>query len=368
MMRQITVDLGERSYPIYIGSGLLKDVGQRCQEAGFPLRSPLLIVSDSEVAPRYLHVLEASLRDHGYTVVTHIIPAGEASKSLDVYEEVITTAIQAGLDRSSAVLALGGGVVGDLAGYVAATYMRGIGFMQIPTTILAHDSSVGGKVAVNHPLAKNMIGAFYQPSMVLYDIDTLLTLPARQVSSGLAEVVKHGLILDKEFAYWCREHAAELLELNVEALGYALERGCAIKAAVIGNDEREQGQRAILNLGHTIGHAIEAVGGYGVFLHGEAIAIGMAGSALLAAKLGRDASIYEETVSMLTALSLPVRLPAEYSEDELMDAMMHDKKFKEGRMTFIVPDAIGSVSIVNDVQQSAVREVIAQLKKEGSPW
>ncbi|WP_342436228.1 3-dehydroquinate synthase [Paenibacillus sp. FSL L8-0436] len=367
-MRSITVELGERSYPIHIGSGLLQGIGERCQEAGFPLRSPLLVVSDSEVAPHFLPTVESSLQAQGYTVVSHIIPAGEASKSLAVYEEIITTAIQAGLDRSSAVLALGGGVVGDLAGFVAASYMRGIGFLQIPTTILAHDSSVGGKVAVNHPLAKNMIGAFYQPSMVLYDLDTLRTLPPRQISSGLAEVVKHGLILDRDFAYWCRDHAAELLELNVEALGYALERGCAIKAAVIGNDEREHGQRAILNLGHTIGHAIEAVGGYGVFLHGEAIAIGMAGSALLAAKLGKDKSIYEDTVSMLSALALPVRLPAQYGEDELMAAMMHDKKFKEGKMTFIVPDSIGSVSIVNDVQQSSVREVIAQLKKEESPW
>ncbi|MDF9840317.1 MULTISPECIES: 3-dehydroquinate synthase [unclassified Paenibacillus] len=367
-MRSITVDLGERSYPILIGSGLLQGIGERCREAGLPQRSPLLVVSDSEVAPRYLSVVEASLRGQGYTVVSHVIPSGEASKSLAVYEEVITTAIQAGLDRSSAVLALGGGVVGDLAGYVAATYMRGIGFVQIPTTILAHDSSVGGKVAVNHPLAKNMIGAFYQPSMVLYDLDTLRTLPPREVSSGLAEVVKHGLILDKEFAYWCREHASELLALDAEALGYALERGCAIKARVVGTDERENGLRAILNLGHTIGHAIEAVGGYGVFLHGEAIAIGMAGSALLAAKLGRDREIYEDTVSMLSALSLPVRLPAEYSEDALMEAMMHDKKFKEGKMTFIVPDSIGAVSIINDIQQSDVREVIAQLKKEGSPW
>ncbi|NOU78642.1 3-dehydroquinate synthase [Paenibacillus sp. LMG 31459] len=367
-MRSITVALGERSYPIYIGSGLLQNIGERCIEAGFPQRSPLLVVTDSEVAPRYLNQVEASLRGSGYTVVSHVIQAGEASKSLAVYEEVITTAIQGGLDRSSAVLALGGGVVGDLAGFVAASYMRGIGFMQIPTTILAHDSSVGGKVAVNHPLAKNMLGAFYQPSMVLYDLDTLATLPPRQVASGLAEVVKHGLILDKVFAYWCREHAGELLALDPEALGYALERGCAIKADVVCNDETEQGQRAILNLGHTIGHAIEAVGGYGVFLHGEAIAIGMAGSALLAAKLGRDRAIYEDTVSMLTALSLPIRLPVEYDEDELMEAMMHDKKFKEGRMTFIVPDDIGAVSIVGDVQASDVRGVIAQLKKEESPW
>lgn len=367
-MRTINVDLGERSYPIYIGSGLLKDIARYCNEAGYSVRSPLLVVSDSEVAPRYYPALEEALQSQGYTVVSHVIQAGEASKSLTVYEEVMTTAIQAGLDRNSAVLALGGGVVGDLAGFVAATYMRGIGFLQIPTTILAHDSSVGGKVAVNHPLAKNMVGAFYQPSMVLYDLDTLLTLPRRQVVSGLAEVVKHGLLVDKDFAYWCRDHADELLGLNLDALGYAIERGCAIKADVVANDEREHGLRAILNLGHTIGHAIEAVGGYGVFLHGEAIAIGMAGSARLAAKLGRDQSIYEDTVSMLSALALPTRLPSEYSEDELMDAMMHDKKFKEGKMTFVVPDAIGSVSIVNDVQESLVREVLAELKKEDTPW
>lgn len=367
-MRSITVDLGERSYPIHIGSGLLQNIGARCVEAGYPVRSPLLIVSDSFVAPLYLADLESRLREHGYTVVSHIIPSGEASKSLASYEEIMTTAIKSGLDRSSAVIALGGGVVGDLAGFVAATYMRGIGFMQIPTTILAHDSSVGGKVAVNHPLAKNMIGAFYQPSMVLYDLDTLSTLPPRQVSSGLAEVVKHGLLVDRDFAYWCRDNASELLSLNPEALGYALERGCAIKASVIAVDEREQGLRAILNLGHTIGHAIEAVSGYGVVLHGEAISIGMAGSALLAAKLGREQSIYEETISMLSALSLPVTLPSHYDEDELMEAMMHDKKFKEGMMTFVVPDSIGSVSIVNNVPESSVREVIAQLKKEGSPW
>ncbi|WP_151734480.1 3-dehydroquinate synthase [Paenibacillus tengchongensis] len=368
MTRSITVELGERSYPILIGSGLLQQIGGLCREVGYPQRSPLLVVSDSEVAPLYLAAVEASLTAAGYTVVSHVFPSGEASKSLTVYEEVMTTAIQGGLDRRSAVLALGGGVVGDLAGFVAATYMRGIGFVQIPTTILAHDSSVGGKVAVNHPLAKNMVGAFYQPSLVLYDLDTLQSLPPRQVASGLAEVVKHGLILDREFAYWCLEHAAELLALQPEALGYALERGCAIKAAVVAGDEREHGQRAILNLGHTIGHAIEAVGGYGAFLHGEAIAIGMAGSALLAARLGRDQAIYTDTVAMLTALGLPVRLPVEYTEEALMEAMMHDKKFKEGQMTFIVPDSIGAVSIVDDIRQEDVRGVIAQLQKEGSPW
>lgn len=367
-MRTLNVDLGSRSYPIHIGTALLSRMGEFCNGAGLSTKSPLLIVSDSEVAPRHLAPLRASLEQAGFKVAQHVIPSGEASKNLEVYQEVMTTAIQAGLDRRSAVLALGGGVVGDLAGFVAATYMRGVGFIQLPTTILAHDSSVGGKVAVNHPLAKNMIGAFYQPLMVVYDLDTLMTLPPREVSSGLAEVVKHGLIRDRDFAYWCLEHAAELTSLSREALAYALERGCSIKAGVVAVDETEQGLRAILNLGHTIGHAIEAVSGYGVVLHGEAIAIGMAGASLLAVQRGADRIVYEDTVAMLTALGLPVTLPEAYGEEELLEAMRHDKKFKEGRMTFIVPESIGEVRIVDDIPEGAVREVIRQLKKEGSPW
>lgn len=364
-MRTLQVELGERSYPIYIGSGLLEKIGELSLEHGISAKSPHLIVTDERVAPHYLQMVEDRMAEAGFTTVSHVVPAGETSKSLAVYEQVMTTAIQGKLDRSSAVFALGGGVVGDLAGFVAATYMRGVTFVQIPTTILAHDSSVGGKVAVNHPLAKNMIGAFHQPVMVLFDVDTLSSLPARDVSAGLSEMVKHGLILDEEFAYWCRDHASELLALDPEALAYGLERGCAIKADVVSQDEREGGLRAILNLGHTIGHAIEAVGGYGRFLHGEAISIGMAGSALLAETLGRGNHLFEQTREMLSALNLPVVLPSDVSVDEIMDAMQHDKKFTEGRMVFIVPDQIGKVSIVNDVPVNAVRSVVEQLKKEG---
>jgi len=363
-MRTLRVELGERSYPIYIGSGILDSIGELSRKHGISVKSPQLIVTDDKVAPHYLAQVEQALTAEGYSVVTHTVPSGESSKSLQVYEEVMTTAIRGKLDRSSAVFALGGGVVGDLAGFVAATYMRGVTFVQIPTTILAHDSSVGGKVAVNHPLAKNMIGAFHQPAMVLYDVDTLKSLPPREVSSGLAEMVKHGLILDRDFAFWCRDHAEELLGLVPETLIYGLERGCAIKADVVSKDEREGGLRAILNLGHTIGHAIEAVGGYGRFLHGEAIAIGMAGSAMLAGMLGRDQSLYAETVGMLQALNLPVTLPADIKVEDIMDAMQHDKKFAEGRMVFIVPEAIGSVSIVKDVPVDAVRTVVEQLKGE----
>lgn len=274
----------------------------------------------------------------------------------------MTVAIEGKLDRSSAILALGGGVVGDLAGFVAATYMRGVKFVQVPTTILAHDSSVGGKVAVNHPLAKNMIGAFHQPELVLYDVDTLQSLPPRDVSAGLSEMLKHGLIRDEAFAHWCEEHAEELLALNPEALGYGLERGCGIKAEIVSRDERENGERALLNLGHTIGHAIEAIAGYGEFLHGEAISIGMAGSALLG-EAWCASKLYEDTVRMLRSLRLPTTMPAHLDTDALMEAMMHDKKFREGHMVFIIPDRIGAARIVKDVPVSAVRDVIEMLRK-----
>lgn len=364
-MRTVHVDLGERSYPIYIGTGLLPQAGSFLVKHGLSVKSPHLIVTDDKVAPHHLDTLKSTLEKAGFRLVVSVVKSGESSKSLQVFEEVMTSAIQGGLDRKSSVIALGGGVVGDLAGFVAATYMRGIAFIQMPTTVLAHDSSVGGKVAVNHPLAKNMIGAFHQPKFVLYDLDTLMTLPPREVSAGLAEMVKHGLIRDAAFAYWCRDHAQELLSLDREALGYGLERGVAIKAEVVSQDEREGGLRAILNLGHTIGHAIEAVAGYGEFLHGEAISIGMAGSALLAEALGRGTGLYEDTTAMLKALNLPVILPDHLGEDELMAAMMHDKKFKENTMVFIVPDAIGSVSIVKDIPQQLVRDILKQLRKGG---
>lgn len=362
-MRQLTVQLEERSYPILIGSGLLAQAPQYFEQYGLTKKSPLLIITDDHVAPIYLHGLEQTLRAAGYSVVSAVVPSGETSKSLAVYQDMMTVAIEGKLDRSSAILALGGGVVGDLAGFVAATYMRGVKFVQIPTTILAHDSSVGGKVAVNHPLAKNMIGAFHQPELVLYDVDTLQSLPPRDVSAGLSEMLKHGLIRDEAFAHWCEENAEALLALDPDTLGYGLERGCSIKAEIVSNDERENGERALLNLGHTIGHAIEAIAGYGEFLHGEAISIGMAGSALLGEKLGAPAGLYEDTVRMLRSLRLPVTLPAHLSTDALIEAMMHDKKFREGHMVFIAPDRIGSARIVKDVPVTVVREVIELLRK-----
>jgi 3-dehydroquinate synthase len=363
-MRELTVQLGERSYPIYIGEGLLQEASSFFTKHGISKKSPLMIITDSHVAGVHLQALEAELAAGGFTVVSSVVPAGESSKSLAVLETLIGKALEAGLDRKSAIVALGGGVVGDLAGFVAASYMRGIKFVQIPTTILAHDSSVGGKVAVNHPLAKNIIGAFHQPELVLYDLDTLQTLPEREVKAGLSEVVKHGLIWDSQFVDWCEQQAEKLLALDADALGYALHNGCSVKAEVVSRDERENDLRAILNLGHTIGHAIEAVAGYGEFLHGEAISIGMIGSAKLGLRYGAPEEVYTTTKRVLAKCGLPVRLPAHIDVDAIMDAMMHDKKFKEGTVVFVVPLAIGKVEIKSDVPVSWIREIVEQLKEE----
>ncbi len=363
--RELMVDLGERSYPILIGPGLLSEAGRLFAEKGFPVDAPILVVTDTSIADRYAPLAEESLRAAGYRVRCAVVPSGESSKSLERFEELITAALEAGLDRKSTIVALGGGVVGDLAGFAAACYMRGIRFVQMPTTILAHDSSVGGKVAVNHKLAKNIIGAFYQPEFVLYDLDTLRSLPPREVRAGLSEVIKHGLIWNADFAAWCDEHAEKLLALDPDALGYALYEGCKVKAAVVSRDEREQDLRAILNLGHTIGHALEAVAGYGQLLHGEAISIGMVGSAMLAARFGYDSSIAAETERLMRKFGLPVRIPAGIDPGAVMMAMQHDKKFTEGKMVFVVPKAIGQVEIRRDVPAAWVREIVEQLR-EGS--
>ncbi|ALS27771.1 3-dehydroquinate synthase [Paenibacillus sp. 32O-W] len=363
-MRELTVELGERSYPIYIGEGLLKEASSFLKKRGIGTKSPLMIVTDDRVAPLYLAPLERQLADAGYATTSVVVPGGESSKSLAMFEKLLTAALEAGLDRKSAIVALGGGVVGDLAGFAAAAYMRGIKFVQMPTTILAHDSSVGGKVAVNHPLAKNVIGAFHQPELVLYDLDTLKTLPPREVRAGLAEVIKEGLIWDAEFVSWCEEHIRELLSLDRDALGYALYKGCGIKAEVVSRDERENDLRAILNLGHTIGHALEAVAGYGELLHGEAIAIGMVGAARLGVRLGAPQEVYEVTKRLLVAAGLPTAIPSHYDTDAIMKAMMHDKKFTEGTMLFVVPTAVGKVELNPNVSAAMVREIVDELKRE----
>ncbi|CAH1197200.1 3-dehydroquinate synthase [Paenibacillus allorhizoplanae] len=363
-MRELTVELGERSYPIYIGQGILTNISALFDRAKLSRKSPLLIVTDESVAALHLERVLTLLRDGGFAATACVVPAGETSKSLAQLEGIVTAALQAGLDRNSAIIALGGGVVGDLAGFAAASFMRGIRFVQIPTTILAHDSSVGGKVAVNHPMAKNIIGAFHQPELVLFDIDLLLTLPEREVKAGLSEVIKHGLIWDSAFTQWCDENADKLLGLDPEALSYALYIGCQVKAIVVSQDERENDLRAILNLGHTIGHALEAVAGYGELLHGEAIAIGMVGAAKLAQQFGYSEDIHAVTKGLFVKYGLPVSIPSHLDTDRIMSAMMHDKKFKEGTMVYIIPTEIGKVEIRKDVTSQQVREIVDLLKGE----
>lgn len=357
----LTVDLGERSYPIVIGDGLLQQAATYLQDAGVSPKSKLLIVTDANVAPIYLPSLQRALEQAGYHTSASVIEAGEKSKSLAVYERVMTEAIQAGLDRKSAILALGGGVVGDLAGFVAATYMRGIAFVQMPTTLLAHDSSVGGKVAINHPLGKNLIGAFHQPRMVLYDTSALRTLPKREVAAGFAEVVKHGLIADESFVSWLEQNADRLWELDSELLAKAISRGCAVKAEVVSADETEQGQRALLNLGHTFGHAFEALCAYASLNHGEAISIGMCLAAKVAERINlAEKGVCQRTEQILRQYQLPTSWPKDLSPEAVLEAMKRDKKTVGGKLALVLPRAIGQVEVVKNIEEELILSVMRE--------
>lgn len=362
-MRELKVELGERSYPIYFGENLIDDIGSLLVERGISQKSPLIIITDTQVAKHHLAKVEQKLAEAGFHFQSAIVESGEQSKSLSVLESLTEQALLAGLDRKSAVIALGGGVVGDLAGFFAASYMRGIRFVQVPTTILAHDSSVGGKVAVNHRLAKNIIGAFHQPELVLFDTATLRTLPEREIRAGLAEMIKHGLIWDRDFTYWLDKNRNKLLALDTEALQEGLYVGCRVKTIVVSQDEKEGGLRAILNLGHTIGHALEAVAGYQELLHGEAISIGMVGSAKLAVRFGYDQEIETETTRLLAEFGLPTQIPQHLDSERIMEALKRDKKVKEGKLLFVIPTAIGKAEIEREVPEEWVRDVLEQLKQ-----
>ncbi|MBU4532114.1 MAG: 3-dehydroquinate synthase [Firmicutes bacterium] len=345
-MRQLTVGLGKRSYPILVGPGLLAQAGARIAEA---VSGRLLVVSNPVVSAIYREQFSQSLIDAGLGFAWVKIPDGESLKNLDTVAFLYDHAFEAGLDRSSAVVALGGGVVGDISGFVAATYMRGIAFVQVPTTLLAQvDSSVGGKVGVNHPRGKNVIGAFHQPRLVLADISTLQSLPPREVAAGLAEVIKCAVIRDGSFFAWLEENLEAILRLDEQALGHLVEVCCRIKASVVEEDENEsaKGVRQLLNYGHTMGHALESLTGYGVFRHGEAVAVGMVLSARAAQRLGYlDAQDVERIKSLLERAGLPVTLSAELGRSSLEAAIAHDKKARGGRINFIVPRAIGQASI-----------------------
>jgi 3-dehydroquinate synthase len=351
----ISLNLGQRGYPIHIGAGLLADAD--LLRATISARQ-VLVVSNETVAPLYLEPLLAALPVNAAQLV---LRDGEQFKTLETFGEIIDRLIELGFHRDAAIVALGGGVVGDVAGFAAASYQRGIDFIQAPTTLLAQvDSSVGGKTAVNHPRAKNMIGAFYQPKAVIADIATLTTLPRRELSAGLAEVIKYGLIVDPEFNEWLESSVESLLDLDAASLTHAVRRCCEIKAEIVAEDERERGRRALLNLGHTFGHGLEAIGGYGHWLHGEAVAIGMSMAARVSQHLGKISNADCERIdALITRAGLPVRAP-DINVDALLDAMKLDKKAGSGGLRVILLEQIGSAAVCPAPPADQLRTIISE--------
>lgn len=358
-MRTLTVALGARAYPIHIGPGL---IGQGELLAPH-LRTPrAAIVTNAVVGPLYLDAFRAALTRHGIGVTPIVLPDGEAHKNAATLDMIYDRLLAERCDRTTTVIALGGGVVGDLAGYAAATYQRGVPFIQVPTTLLAQvDSSVGGKTGINHPRGKNMIGAFWQPQLVLADTDTLKTLPDRELSAGLAEVIKYGLIRDLPFLEWLEANIDRLLDRDADALSYAIERSCANKAEVVAADELEtakEGGRALLNLGHTFGHAIETGVGYGEWLHGEAVAAGMQMATELSRRLGwlSDTDV-DRVARLLERAGLPVK-GAPIGADRYLDLMGHDKKVIAGRLRLVLLRKLGEAVTYADAPQQDIRAAI----------
>ena len=347
-MKTVKVDLGLCSYDIFIGQKLLDSLGERIKSTGLNGRAGIL--TNDTVGPIYGKQVAKSLREAGYEVSVFSLPDGEKFKTIESMACVYDWLLAEGFDRKSFIVALGGGVIGDMAGFAAATFMRGIDFVQVPTTLLAQvDSSVGGKTGVNRPLGKNMVGAFHQPRLVLADVDTLNTLPKEEFVSGLAEVVKYGVIRDAEFFEWLEGHAASVLKMQPKALAHIIRRSCEIKAEVVGADEREGGLRAILNFGHTVGHAVESLTDYTGYRHGEAVSIGMVVAARLACAQGLcDGDVPEQLVKLLVRLGLPTDFPKKLSPDSVIKSIGHDKKAEGGRVKFVLPTRIGEVVITRE--------------------
>lgn len=354
-MRTLVVDLGDRSYPIHIGNGLISEVNY-FKDAIKNKR--VIIVTNDTVAPLYLDRLKNTLSD--YQVCECILPDGEKFKTLDSFNKIITTMLENSLGRDCTVIALGGGVIGDLAGFAAASYQRGVDFIQVPTTILSQvDSSVGGKTGVNHELGKNMIGAFYQPKTVVIDLNCLKTLPKREISAGLAEVVKYGIIWDYDFFQFLESNISGITELDNKLLEHMIYTCCSIKAEVVHLDEREGGVRALLNLGHTFGHAIESYMGYGVWLHGEAVAAGMVIAANVARLKGFvDATYTERIKSLLEKAGLPAEAPKEMTYKDFLQKMVHDKKVKNGCIRYVIPTQTGKSEVMSDISEDIIVKAI----------
>lgn len=353
---KLDVDLGERSYPIYIGEGIHADAGYYEE---FINGDQVMLVTNETIAPLYLDQTTEALSD--YQVKTCILPDGEEYKTLEVLNRVYTALLKGRFTRKSTLIALGGGVIGDMTGFAAATYQRGVDFIQVPTTLLSQvDSSVGGKTGVNHLLGKNMIGAFYQPRLVLADTSTLNTLDDRQLSSGLAEVIKYGLIVDAEFFVWLEENMDALLARDPVALAYAIQRSCRCKADVVEADEKEAGQRALLNLGHTFGHAIETGMGYGEWLHGEAVATGMCMAADLSRRQGwLSEQSCERIYRLMARAKLPTEPPSELSNERFLELMAVDKKVLDGRLRLVLLRDIGSSLVTDDFRMHNLNETLS---------
>ncbi|MGO4888115.1 3-dehydroquinate synthase [Anaerobacillus sp. MEB173] len=357
-MEKLTITTSTKQYPLYIGEGLRFQLKQLLDEVQLT-PSSVLVITDDVVAPLYLNEIKGGLSDI-YTVYEYIIPSGEAAKSFQNYYEIQTFALSKGLDRHSLIIALGGGVVGDLAGFVAATFMRGIPFIQVPTTLLAHDSSVGGKVAVNHPLGKNMIGAFYQPEMVVYDIETLKSLPEKEWRSGFAEVMKHAFIWDAKFYEWLQENIISLEMIEGKIAEELLKRSISVKAEVVHEDEKETGIRAYLNFGHTLAHAIETELGYGKISHGEAVAIGMIFAMKLSERIfGIDLHV-KKIEDWFMKYGYKTTIPNELSPSRLLSTMKKDKKAQSGAIRMVLIKQIGTVEMVT----VAEKELLALLTEE----
>lgn len=349
------------AYSIHVGADIIDRIGEWCKKHGLGERA--LIITDTHVAPLYLGRVVASLERASFSPHTVVVPAGENEKNWQRAGQLLDECVQAQLERTSFIVALGGGVIGDLAGFVASVYMRGIRFVQVPTTLLAQvDASVGGKVAVNHPQGKNLLGAFHQPSLVISDTSLLNTLSDRELRAGMAEVVKHGLIRDRALYEYIRAHPKRFLTRDPEALQRAVVDSCRIKSAIVERDEKEQGERAVLNFGHTVGHAIEAAAGYGTYTHGEAIAVGMVAEAMLSAGWG---DVTEQDVhtlcTVLRSLQLPTQLPANLAE-KAVHYVMRDKKVQEGTLRVALLRNIGRADINDTISLEQISRVLTALQ------
>ena len=358
-MRTIQVELGERSYPVIIKNSIINECGSHLKEMGFSGRAA--VVTNPLVERLYGKAVAGSLNAAGFDTAVITVPDGEEFKTLQEVSAIYDRLINHRMERLSPVVALGGGVIGDMAGFAAATYQRGVPLVQVPTTLLSQvDSSVGGKTAVNHPAGKNLIGAFYQPKAVFIDPDTLKTLDKRELRAGIAEVVKYGIIWDTEFFEFLENNAGNLLKIGSE-LTRAIETSCRVKAEVVAKDETEKGLRAILNFGHTFGHAVEKAAGYGAFRHGEAVAIGMALAARLSVRLGFcEKGLDKRVCALLESIGLPVSLP-DLPADALIDALKHDKKVAGGAMRFVLIKGLGKV-FLQDVKEAEIRAFLGGMR------